>query len=160
MAYQFYMSLKGSKQGTIKGGSKKPGRADWSDVLAIYCGVPLPWTLEHHPRGDKHKHKHSPFKVTKELDIASPLLFQACVTQEILNSVIFEVTETRQGIERGTHQVILTNAVIMQFVPRTGLTGLNKGHEFTFSFERVTVTPEAPLSTLSWVREWQGFASV
>ena len=108
-----------------------------------------------HASGGRH---HSPIVITKEVDSASPLLWQACHANEALPSL--DLTLIRSGASGGTEQVVstitLTNATISkvnQFrpvlippakKPKHGLPSqqihTNELEEFQLVFQKITYT--------------------
>lgn len=84
MALNAYLRLVGQKQGEIKGGVTQKGREGSILVIAVSHDVSRPFDLASGlPTG---KRLHRPLVITKELDRASPLLWQALVGNESLSS--------------------------------------------------------------------------
>src|SRR5437867_1025476 len=83
MALNAYLSLKGVKQGQIKGSVTQKGREDKIMVIAVSHEVISPRDpASGLPTG---KRMHKPFVITKELDKSSPLLYNALVNNENLS---------------------------------------------------------------------------
>lgn len=115
MAFDAYVSFKGAKQGQLKGESIKSNRKDkWVAVLAFGMGVESPLdSTTGHATG---KRKHSRIVITKEWGAASPQIWQALVTNEILSSVEIQITQGNgSGKETVYHTITLTNAQIVSF---------------------------------------------
>lgn len=123
MAYQFYMTMKGTRQGTIKGTAphgKSGGSTGGLEVHGFEFGVMAPRDAASGlPSG---KRQHSPlFKITKETDSASPNLFQATVISESFNPIILgplgrQGSGSKGGSGRGSsnggvHPVTITKKV-------------------------------------------------
>lgn len=80
MALNAYLTLKGQKQGDIKGSVTQKGRADSIMVIAVSHEIISPRDpASGLPTG---KRMHKPFTITKELDKSSPLLYNALVNNE------------------------------------------------------------------------------
>jgi type VI secretion system secreted protein Hcp len=122
MAFQFYVTIEGTRQGTFKGDpaakdapaavSKTGGaRSARISALAFNYGVTAPRDAATGQASGKRQ--HSPVSFVKEWDAASPQLFQACCTNEVLKSVLFEFVEAdAQGNQQVSHSIQLTNATI------------------------------------------------
>ena len=113
MAFEFYVSVKGKKQGQFKGETKAPGgRAkDRFRGVAYVSEVISPRDAASGlPTG---KRQHRPIVITKEWGAASPQLFQALVTNEVLTAVVLEFVKTDPaGREVVYYRVTLTNAAV------------------------------------------------
>ena len=98
MAYEFYVTIEGSKSGIIKGDVVRRGHEGKIAALAFDYEV----MLEQSRRGSGQaagKRQHSPVTITKRWDVATPRLFQVLVTGEALKSVLieFEGTDRKTG---------------------------------------------------------------
>jgi type VI secretion system secreted protein Hcp len=115
MAFHAYVSFKGVKQGQFKGESTKSNRKDkWVTVLAFGMGVKSP--LDNTTGQASGKRHHSPIVITKEWGAASPQIWQALATNEILSSVDIQITQGNgSGKETVYHTISLTNAQIVSF---------------------------------------------
>ncbi|HTU03780.1 MAG TPA: type VI secretion system tube protein TssD [Candidatus Sulfotelmatobacter sp.] len=113
MAIAIHVTIKAAVQGTLKGQGLKPesGRIpvvsfELGVVESIDPGSGLP----------SGRRQHKPVVFRKEVGAASPQLFQAAVTNEVLKSVVFEFMKSSpEGKEVVDHSVTLTNAVICSF---------------------------------------------
>ena len=127
MAYPFYISIEGAKQGVFKGeaveregtgAGKIPGVRYLSEIVS-------PRDAATGQASGKRVHK--PIQFTKEWGASSPLLFQALVTNELLKSVLFEFIRTNEKGEDAVHfRVRLTNAnvsSIKSYLDLTDVTG-------------------------------------
>jgi len=118
MAYEFYVSIEGQKQGKFKGESPRDAhKAKLPGVRFSYeCVSPR----DANTGQASGKRQHRPVTFTKEWGAASPQIFQALVTNEVLKTVLFEfVHTTPEGTEEVYHTVKLTNATVsglQQFV--------------------------------------------
>ena len=122
MAYEFYISIEGQKQGKFKGESGRGApKGEGTDTAAASAGTRSRHQFrlrDSSPRDAatgqaSGKRMHKPILVTKEWGAASPQLFQALVTNENLKSVLFEFVKTNaQGEEEIYHTIKLTNAAV------------------------------------------------
>ena len=82
MALNAYLALKGQKQGDIHGSVTQKGREGKIMVIAAEHELLSPRDpATGLPSGQR---MHKPFVITKEIDVASPLLYTAMVTNENL----------------------------------------------------------------------------
>jgi type VI secretion system secreted protein Hcp len=114
MAYQFYMSVKGTRQGQFKGQSTKgKPNSKWVQVHGFQYGVKSPLDTS---SGQTLGHRqHDPIVIIKQRDSSSPQLFQACCTKEVLSEVVIEFRQP--GSETVVNRISLTNASIDKFEP-------------------------------------------
>jgi type VI secretion system secreted protein Hcp len=119
-AYNFYVAIKGQKQGDFKGDLSQKGPPE---------KVPSKIPTQHKIPGVRFQYmvtsprdlasgqatgrrQHSPVVITKEWGPSSPQIFQACVTNEVVN-VVIEFVRTNPNGQLYTYQTImLTNAAI------------------------------------------------
>jgi type VI secretion system secreted protein Hcp len=145
MAHRFYVTIQGSTQGVIKG--QGSGREkDKIPGVAFSYGVERPVDAASGVPSGKRQHK--PVVITKEWGAASPELYQAIVTNEVLKSVLCEfVSVNALGVEEVTFTIELTNATIVGFDGSVQL-GEKDGpvvdtrelERIEFEFQRITVT--------------------
>lgn len=116
MGLMAYMSLKGQKQGDIKGSITQKGREGKIGVIAMSHEIVSPRDAATGlPTG---KRQHKPFVITKELDKSSPLLYNALVNNENISEWKVECytpqlsAATGVGAEKQHYTVKLTNANI------------------------------------------------
>lgn len=114
MAYEFYVTIEGSKSGVIKGDVVKRGHEGKIAGLAFDYEVMVEQTARRGSGQAAGKRQHSPITITKRWDVTTPRLFQALVTGETLKSVLieFEGTDRKTGKKVIYHTVKLTNASI------------------------------------------------
>jgi len=111
MALASYLRLKGQTQGQVKGGVTQKGREDSIMVIAISHDVVSPRDAASGlPTG---KRQHRPFVITKELDKATPLLYNILVNNENITEWSLEYWRpSAKGAETKVFTVKLTNASI------------------------------------------------
>jgi type VI secretion system secreted protein Hcp len=117
MAFQYYVSIKGTKQGQFKGQSiphKGKGFASSIPIMAFDFGVQSPFDASSGlPTG---KRQHKPVTVVVEAGPLSQQLYQAFRTGEVLTDVAIQ-TQPEQVVPT----VHLTNATIAKFEQTTVL---------------------------------------
>lgn len=139
MAFQFYVTIEGTKQGKFKGG----GRGSKIVGLEFSYEVTSPRdAASGQPSG---KRQHHPVVITKEWDASTPQIFQALVTNEVLKSVVLEFIRTApQGKEEVFYTVTLTNgavADVRQFFQGEAPPGQPAGprdlEDVSFTFQKI-----------------------
>jgi type VI secretion system secreted protein Hcp len=116
MALDAFLKLKGQKSGEIKGSVTQKGRENKIRVIAVSHEIVSPRDAASGlPTG---KRMHKPFVITKELDKASPLLYNILTTNENIPEweLMFFTPQLRAtggtGTEVQNYTVKLTNANI------------------------------------------------
>lgn len=132
-AYEFYVTIQGSKQGKFKGESLQ--HKDKIPALSFSYEVKAPRDVATGQASGKRTHE--PIVVTKEWGASSPQIFAALVGNEPLKSVLFEFVATRStGVEEVYHTIKLTNASIATYKQYTH--HVDAGH--TYELEDVGFT--------------------
>jgi type VI secretion system secreted protein Hcp len=111
MAQSAYLTLSGQKQGSIQGSVTQAGREGTILVHSFDCAITIPRDpASGLPTG---KRQHSPIVILKEIDKSSPRLWEALVTNEILNTWILRFySPTPTGTVTQSYTITLTNATI------------------------------------------------
>jgi len=145
MALNAYLKLKGKTQGDIKGSVTQKGREDTIMVIAVHHEIVSPRDpASGLPTG---KRMHKPLVITKELDKASPLLYNVLVNNEALITwelKFFQPSAT--GAEKQHYTIKLTNANIasINFVmPNNKVPELSKFAEYeevAFTYQKIEWT--------------------
>ena len=110
MAFQGYASIKGTKQGQIKGQPiphKGKGTASSIPLIAFEFGVQSPFDASGSATG---KRQHKPVLLTVATGTAAAQLFQAYCNKELLSEVVIEPHQ-----ETVVPRVSLTSASTSQF---------------------------------------------
>ncbi len=136
---QFYLSVKGQKQGVINGDVTAANWKNSIEVLSFSFGAASPHDVATGMATGKVQ--FSPFVVTKQIDKSSPQLFQALTTGENLPDVKLSLVGTdKTGKDLAYYTVTLTNAVI------TGITdsyspsdGMPPHEEVSFAYQKIQV---------------------
>ena len=148
MAYAFYVTIKGAKQGDFKGEVSRPATPGPPDAI---LGLAFHYEVSS-PRDPATglvtgKRQHSPIAFVKEWGASSPQLFQAAVTNEALISVAFEFFAA-QPAGQGTapfYKIALTNASVVSIKqdvqgPPPGVAGETRDlEEVSLVFQKIEV---------------------
>jgi len=151
MALNAYLRLKGQKQGDIKGSVTEKSRENSIRVIAVSHSVVSPRDAASGlPTG---KRMHKPFVITKELDVATPLLYSALVNNENITTWNLQFFTTAlqdrtqsTGQEMQHYTVDLTNASIASIDFRMAnnkhpdLMKFNEYEEIAFVYQKITWT--------------------
>jgi type VI protein secretion system component Hcp len=119
-AVKAYMTVKGVKQGSIKGDEASEN----IQLISVVRDTPTGMSAG--------KRTHSTITITKTLDKASPSLAAAATSAEMLNVVI--TFEGGTGDAKTAQRIVLTNAVISS-IHRTG-----ENEQITFDYQAVEVS--------------------
>lgn len=110
----FYVQVDATKQGILKGEAKSAKRLEWLPGVAF--GYKLSSPIDATSGLPTGRMQHGLVSFTKEWGAASPQLFQAIATNEVLKSVLFEFTRVSpEGIAEVYYKVKLTNARVTGF---------------------------------------------
>ena len=142
MAYQFYVTIIGAKQGQFKGeGTGKSHKGKIPAVGFLY-EVKSPRDIATGQASGKRQ--HNPVRITKEWGASSPQIFQALVTNEVLKSVLCEfVRADPKGQEEVYYTIKLTNASVSdlkQYLDETQTAGDYAGkalEDVSFTFQKI-----------------------
>lgn len=148
MALSSYLILKGQKQGQIKGGVVQKGREDQIEVNAVDHQVNR--SFDPASGEPASTNQHQPFVITKDVDKASPLLYQALVSGELLTQFVLNFwTAGSTGAEVQYYTIELTNARIVGIkneMPNNNypdLVHFNTREKIAFTYEKITWTLKA-----------------
>ena len=141
-----FLKVKGAKQGDITGSVTQKGKEGTIAVIAIDHSIISPRDpASGLPTG---KRIHSPLVIVTHIDKATPLLYEALVTNENLPTVELDFYKTGQnGAETLYFKIQLTNANISsikqtnlnsQDDPNTNLFG--EYEELSFTYQKITWT--------------------
>ena len=111
MAYEFYVTIEGSKQGRLSGETAR--EAHQGKLAGIGFSYEVTSSRGAASGRASRKREHGPVTFTKEWGAASPQLFQALITNEVLTSALFEFVRTNDvGVEHVFQTIKLTNASV------------------------------------------------
>jgi len=146
-ATNFYMQIDGTKQGKFKGESVKPNFTDFMECVKFYYEVKSPRDVATGQASGKRQHR--PITITKEWGAASPQIFQALTTNEVLKSVVIKFVKVNSdNIEEVYQTITLSNAQIsdIKYIKDYDLTGnqtfVNQSGEFeeiSFTFQKIQI---------------------
>ena len=122
-AFDAYMTIKGAKQGQIKG----EGMSDQIHIVSVSRDTPRETAL---PTG---RRVHATITIVREIDKASPKLFQALSTNEVLSEVVINFNGATGGAKTA-QKIVLTNAVILS-VRKSG-----RNEVITLDYQAINVT--------------------
>jgi type VI secretion system secreted protein Hcp len=123
-AHQAYMSITGTKQGSFKG----QGPSGKIEITSVSHNVTMASGMA------AGKRQHGEITITKEVDSASPKLFQALSTNETLSDVTIEFTGSGAGAGKAAQRITLTNAIITSDRKSGNI------ETITIEYEAITVT--------------------
>jgi type VI secretion system secreted protein Hcp len=148
MAYEFYVTVEGTKQGKFKGESIRDAHKEKIGGLSFEYEIVSPRDAATGQASGKRQHK--PITITKEWGPSSPQIFQALATNEVLKKVLFEFFKTDDSGKEVCYQTIaLENGTISKLRQYSGQAGGAKHgeehdtHELedvSFTFQKITMT--------------------
>ena len=137
MAYEFYVTIEGTKQGKFKGDNPNKAHKDQITGLAFDYAVIAPRDpASGLPTG---KRQHKPVTITKRWDAATPQLFKALVTNEVLKWVKIEFVKTSSaGKEYVYHKLTLTDATVVDIHQHANAETLEQ-EDVSFIFRKIEI---------------------
>lgn len=140
MAYEFYVSIKGRKQGQFAGESVREAHKDRLVGLGFTYELTAPRDAATGQASGKRQ--HAPVTLVKEWGAASPQLQQAAATNEVLDVVLEFMRTGPDGAESVFERIHLTNATISSLKRMAGdtVTYANSPttlEEITFGYEKL-----------------------
>ena len=146
-ALQGYISIKGAKQGQLKGDSFAGPilKNDWIPILGMGFGVTSPRDpASGLPTG---KRLHKPLTITKEWGSASPQIYQALITNENLLTVKIDFYQTSaDSTNQLAYSIKLDNAAVADVTQSTApcvpgsRCSLLELESVSFTFKRIEIT--------------------
>ena len=133
-AMDAYMTIKGSKQGQIKGDAMSGQIRLVSVARDTATGM------------STGRRTHATITIVREIDRASPKLFQALSTNEVLSEVVINFNGTTGGAKTA-QRIVLTNATILS-VRKAG--GNNEMITLDYQAIEVTYTHGGKTATDDW----------
>jgi len=141
-AMQSYLKITGSEQNEIKGDSLYAGREGL--IVVFSFGHNIHYDRDPNTGLPTAEIKHTPIKILKQFDSASPLLYQALVTGETLEWELGFYRIDGEGSEELYFKITLSGAKIVSITANTPTTFLaenNLYHDMeTVSFVYDTIT--------------------
>jgi type VI secretion system secreted protein Hcp len=115
-----YLTLTAAKQGVIKGGATAKGREGTIAVTSLSHEIATP--IDPASGAAAGKRKHEPIAITMAIDQATPKLYQAATTNEILTTAkigFWRPSADTSGTEVQYFTITLTNALIIEVALNT-----------------------------------------
>jgi type VI secretion system secreted protein Hcp len=142
-AENIYCTIVAANQGTVQSDRGPAGNTKSIPVLAFMQEVTVPYDQTGSGLG-AGKVTHSPVTIVKEIDGASPQLFAAAVTNEILRSVTCTFyRQTAQSANHAYFKITLTNAAIVDYKDAgNGATGTALGDDretIKFTYQKIAI---------------------
>ncbi len=152
-AYQFYVTIEGTKQGKFKG--EGVGRdKGWIPCLQFSY---QPGAVRDVSGQASGKRQHGQIVIVKERGAASPQIFRAVTTNEVLKQVSFEfVRVTADGREEVYKTLRITKAVLASVRTLTSGGPKDVREEVTLSFEQGNLEAKGPDANPMPVERWMG----
>ena len=161
-----YITIEGQSQGQIKGEVRRKGMESKIAGFGFSFSEMSPRDLN---SGMASGHRvHTPIKITKGIDIASPKLLQALVSNETLKTVTLEfwgpsqMTASGMGSEVKYYTVKLTNASITAFnqtdgtfLPENDQKTEKALEELTLTYQKIEITSTDGSSSASAMYDWK-----
>jgi type VI secretion system secreted protein Hcp len=124
----FSMTIQGEKQGKFKAESTRNGEIGLVSIVHERIG----------PERARGLRGHNPIVVTKEVDAATPQLFQALSTHERLPLVALNIQS--QGTGAGAGKLKVAERVELRNATITSVRKVGRLEEITFAYEAITVS--------------------
>jgi type VI secretion system secreted protein Hcp len=143
MAYNFYISMEGVKQGRFKGELTDPLHKDKMGGVEFGYGI----TVHNDPVSGQAsgKRQHKPIVIVKEWGAATPQILTALATNEVLKSVSLEFVRALPGGAEEVFQTIkLTGATVIDMQQYTSRQPSNidakELDRVEFAFHKIEIT--------------------
>jgi type VI secretion system secreted protein Hcp len=130
-AIDAYMTIEGSRQGKIKGGDMKTAGTEQIRLTDVVRESPSRDAASGMASG---KRQHGTITIMKEIDKASPMLFQALSSNEVLTNVVIVFPGGSSRTEKGAQKIDLGDAVI------TNIQKVGTGERITLTYQKIEVT--------------------
>jgi type VI secretion system secreted protein Hcp len=145
-ALNAYMKITGETQGEIKGDVVQAGRED--SILDKRYGYSVSASYDAASGLPSGKRQHRPIQILKEIDSATPLLFNALTNNETLTSVEIRFWKASgSGAEVQFYTIELVNAHIVSIIPSSSSADddslpIPARETINFTFEKIIMTIE------------------
>ncbi len=140
--FEFYVLIEGPKQGPFANESVRKGHAN--RVVGLNFDYLVKTPRDPTTGVATGKRQHGPVVITKEWGAASPQLFQALVSNELLKAVVVEFYQVNQstGAEELAMLVTLTNATVSEIhqrSPSAANLGRRQLEDVSFTFGAIEI---------------------
>ena len=145
MAYEFYVTVEGTKQGKWKQETPREKHKGKIAGISFHYNVKSPRDSASGQASGKRT--HHPVTFVKEWGASTPQFFQALCTNELLKSVLFEFVKTdKNGEEYVYHTIKLVNASVSEIDQHlAGDSKQDQSHDvhelekISFTFQRIEI---------------------
>jgi type VI secretion system secreted protein Hcp len=138
-AQNYYLKIEGVKQGAFKGEASRKGSL-WIPVLQVSQGIESPRDAATGLASGKRQHKS--IVIRKQVDAASPQLYRAATSHELLKQVVIEfVRPDAQGKEESYQTITLTDGNLAGY-KRIGPAGKSARGKQEKEEEEISITYE------------------
>jgi type VI secretion system secreted protein Hcp len=152
MAFDAFLQLDG-----IKGESTDKDHKDWIQLLSYSQSISQPVVPVRGGGGGVGAPAHQEFFVTKRVDSASPLLYEACATGKFIKSAVIEVV--RSGARETEKYIVIrmTDVIITSASSTSGNDTPSETISLNYASIQWTYTPQNPDGspgadvTASWI---------
>jgi type VI secretion system secreted protein Hcp len=150
MGSHFLLTLTLKTQGKFKGQPTRSHGGKGHPILSFGFRFPIEVAVQGGTPTVTGRRRHQTVKITREVDVASPLLWQALMTNEAFPLVDIDIFETEpSGKERHANKITLTDATISEIRPCADpASSRGHAHQVTIDFEEIAVIPAVPSPSL------------
>ncbi|MHA1973681.1 MAG: type VI secretion system tube protein TssD [Candidatus Hodarchaeales archaeon] len=139
MTTSIFLELEGTSQGAITGGSEKAGHEGWIEILSYSHSLIRP--IDPATGLATGKVQHSPLRLTKFVDRATPLLINALNDNEAMNKFTLQFYEPlKTGSDLNYFTITLEDARVISIQASTSVTTGTNMHTETISFVYTKIT--------------------
>ena len=142
---QCRVAIRGTKQGQFKGDSPAKGQEKWIRCSQFLFALTVPRDAATGLASGKRQ--YAPIVITKEWDAASPQIFQAASTNEVLAQVELEfLRPSPTGVDTVFQTITLTNATISAVKQYMGFPDAGEPpnphpqEDVSFTFQKIEIT--------------------
>jgi type VI secretion system secreted protein Hcp len=120
MGFDAFLKITGPD---VKGESKDDAHKEWIEILSFSHGISQPTSSTRSSSGGAGSGRANvqDFSIVKHLDVASPVLFQACCTGQHFGKVEFHLRRAGAGADKGSKDPYLvttmTDAIVSSVRP-------------------------------------------
>ena len=159
MAYEFYVTVRGAKQGAFKAETVREKHQNKIPGVSFHYSVSSPRDAASGQASGKRTHQ--PVTFVKEWGAATPQFLQALYTNESLPEVLFEFVRTdANGEEFVYHTVKLVNAAVSEIEQYVAEDEEHEAHdvreleEISFTFQRIEIESKVgkTMATDDWMQ--------
>jgi|GEM_PF-742266 len=129
------VTIEGTKQGKFKGESLRAGQQNKTEAWNLSHTITSPRDIATGQASGKRQ--HGALTITKAWGAATPQIFQALVTNEVLKTVLIEYYQiTADGVDEVRGTIKLTNATISNVVRNSDASG-QMVEAVSFTYQRI-----------------------